>query len=766
VAADDGAGTSDLAVPLTSDVGVVLDGQSGLPRGWVTAASRVVPLTVAVELESGGDEMPGTTGGLTYVDTQRHQAARLGGEVSGTNLAVQAGEHTIETDAGAWRLRTTISTRPTRPRFELRFAASPQGNSEILLRDLRITMALDDPTGWFVEAPGNMIRPGVAADAVSGNVTVRGAGHELGSPGLIALHRGDDPLTVVVWPFSRAEPATMTLRPDTGGLHLEIDTGLAGAVAPDEWLEHGPIYLDAIDRPWSDVVHDIKRWYPAIGMHAPADRPTWTAAVNIFEVMVGSAPFHGGHSYSPYPTVADLIADLDRISRLGFDCVQLMPRHPYPSYNIHETGDVAITYGDPQEIRRLVTACHQRGLRIILDILLHGVVDKDVIRRTVALVERGPYAERLDEPCADVYDQASVDISWCRHIVAFAPHWIEGSPEHHGLLDTQPEWFMRDSRGAVTGIYTHALDIANRDWQDHFIAACEYLIGDHGFDGFRFDAPLYNHFANWSPATRRHASHSSLAAFDLLRRLRQRLHALRDDLLLLSEPGGALARESLDVCYSYDELWLPAALFDHNQSPTYDWRRVHNGKELATWCRDLDATLPEGSVSAHFIDVHDTMWWRLPGDQWRREQIGLDATKAALVIHALRGGAFMTFVGGEYGIEAELARILALRRDCPELRDGVTDYDAAACDADAIYCVIRRTSSSAALVAVNTSTDVVRCTCVVSSGVPLVENGERLVDTWNGEDIRHEITDNTVSVDLSFHRLQPRVLVRATSSRG
>jgi hypothetical protein len=706
------------------------------------------PLTVTVELESGGVEVPGTTGGLTYIGTQRHQA----------DLTDLAGERTFEAEAGPWRLRAKLASRPTHPRHELRLAVSPQGDGELLLRDLRVTLSLDDPSGWFVEAPGNMIRTGVAADALSGSITVRGAGHELGSPGIVALHRVGEPLTAVVWPLSRADPVTMTLRPDAAGISLEIDTGLAGAVAPGEWLEHGPIYLDAVDRPWSDVVHEIKGWYPSIGVHSPANRPAWTTAVNIFEVMVGAAPFHGGHSYSPYPTVADLIADLDRVAGLGVDCLQLMPRHPYPSYNIHETGDIATTYGDTDEIHRLVAECHERGLRIILDILLHGVVDKEVIRRTVALVEHGPHAERLDDRCADVYDPASVEISWCRHIVAFAPYWIEGSPEHHGLLDAHPGWFMRDSQGTVTGVYTHALDIADPAWQDHFIAACEQMVGDYDFDGFRFDAPLYNHFANWSPSTRRHASHSSLAAFDLLRRLRRRLHAVRDDLLLLSEPGGALARESLDVCYSYDELWLPSALFDRCQSPAYDWRRVRNGKELALWCRDLDATLPNGSVSAHFIDVHDTMWWRLPGDQWRREQIGLDATKAALVIHALRGGAYMTFVGGERGIEAELARIHALRHDYPELRDGAADYDAVTCDADAIYCVARRTPAHAALVAVNTSAEEVRCSCVVDAAALLAGRGSQLVDAWNGEQIRHEVAGGMVTVDVSFNPFQPRVL--------
>jgi glycosidase len=742
-------------------VEIRLDEQTGLPSGLAASpAGPVVPLRLGIELETGGVEAPGTMGGLTYLGTDRHVALEV---TSGSVEHVTTGpeeSYAFETIAGEWRVRWTVAFRAEHPRVELRVAVSPTRPSEGVLRDLHLNAELDagDLDHWRVEAPGNMLRPGVQASAICEPVWVLSAGHELGSPGMTAFHHADEPVTLVVWPFSRSEQVLITLEPSEDALRLHIQTQLAGIVRPGEWLEHGPIYLDVLDKPWSEVRDEVKGWYPSMGIITPRDRPAWTSAVSIFEVMVGSAPFYDGYQYCPYPTLRDLIDDLDRIRELGFECLQLMPRHPYPSYNIHEPGDVSATYGDPTELRALVDACHERGMRIILDILLHGVIDKAVMERTVELVKNGPHATRLDDPCSDPYSFDSVEISWCRHILAFAPYWIDGAPDHHPLLDAHPEWFMRDSEGSVTGVYTHALDIANEDWQDDFITACEAMVWEYEIDGFRLDAPLYNRFANWSETARRHASYSSLGALRLLRELRRRLHALSSDVLLFSEPSGPLVRESLDLTYCYEESWLIPSLFDTEGREAHEWRRVRTGRELAAWCRELDAALPDGSASAHFVDCHDTMWWRLSGDHWRREQVGLPATKALVAIYALRGGAYMTFVGGEQGVEAELWRALALRRSLPEIRDGSVEYDALSVGDEAVYGVLRRVGDRAAIVAVNTS-DAPRTCTVVAPGLAL-DGAQRVFDAWTGEWLSCATSsDDTVRLDLSFAPYQARALI-------
>ncbi len=752
-------------------VEITLDGETGLPCAFAAYPNGpTVPLRLGVELDTGGDETTGTTGGLTYIDTRRRAALEL---VPGSLRHTTNGptEHyVIDTRAGEWLVRTSIVFRPARPRVELRVAVSPQETdaAEALLRNLYLDAELTgDLDAWLLEAPGNTLRPSLAASAFAEQVSIQTAGYELGSPGIVAVHHIAEPVTLIIWPMSRSEQGPITIQRTGSGLRLHYDTQLAGAVPASEWIEHGPIYLDVLPEPWDDVRRGIQNWYRSIGVQTPTDRPSWCSETSLYEVMIGSAPFRGGHHYAPYPSFNDLIHDLDRIADLGFDCLQLMPRHPYPSYNIHQPGDVATTYGTPDELRQLIDACHRRGLRILLDILLHGVIDKQAVEKTARLVRTGPHAKQLDDPCLDIYGEQRVEISWCRHILEFEAHWYAGAPDRHPLLDDHPDWFMRNSHGAITGRYTHALDIANHEWQECFIQTCETLLRDYSIDGFRFDAPFYNLFANWAPQARRHASYSNLSYVQLFHRLRPRLHAISPEVILYTEPSGPLARESLDLNYGYPESWLIGSLFDDRLDNAHDWRRVSTGRELAAWFRDFDATLPPGSATAHFVDCHDTIWWRLPGDLWRREQIGLPGTKALVAIYALRGGAYLTCAGGETDVEPHLKRVHALRTYLPEMRDGAIDYTSVSSDHDAIYAVVRHNRHRATLVAVNASAQPLSASVRVETAALPGQLGPQVLDAWTGEWLPSpshkpapdDVRTTGLAFELDFEPYQVRVLV-------
>jgi glycosidase len=737
-----------------------LDPVTGLPAAIATRAGDLaVPLSFGIELETGGREVPGTSGGIAYVDTDRH---------FGTTLAPDSLEHTtrgpeetlsVRTQAGTWQIRTCVTFRDEHPRVELRIAVSPvQGADETVLRDLHLRLTLGDARSWRVETPGNMLRPGVSAMEIQERIDILTAGNLTGAPGIVVVHDDERPASLVFWPLSRAESGNITLESGVEGLDIRYQTQLGGVVPPGEWIEHGPVYLDLVERPWSELRRELRGWYPSVGVGTPRDQPEWGSHANLFEATVGPTPFYDDHEYNPYPTLADLVADLDRISKLGFDCVQLMPRQPYPSYNIHTPGDVTTTWGRPDELRALIDGCHARGMRLILDILMHGVIDHASIDRAVAVVHSGPHMERLRERCADPYTMVSREISWSRHILAFEPHWRAGAPAHHTLLDEHPEWFMRDSAGDVTGIYTNALDIANEEWQDRYVDGCVAIVRDYGIDGFRLDAPLYNEFGNWSQATRRHASYSNLGCRRLFRKLRRRLRAVNPDVLVYTEPSGPLLREAIDLTYSYEEFWLIPSLYPPDHDPGPDWRRVRNGRELSAWFRDFDQALPAGSYSAHALDCHDTMWWRINGDHWRREQIGLPATKAMLAVHALRPGSYMTFIGGETGIEAELTIAHALRRLLPEIARGTADYDAVSTDHDAVYSVLLRGAGRAALVVVNVTDAPVKVRAEVATNDG--ERPERVFDGWAGEWLAGPRPgDGTSTFDLELEPFQARALL-------
>jgi len=115
----------------------------------------------------------------------------------------------------------------------------------------------------------------------------------------------------------------------------------------------------------------------------------------IFEAQIGFSVFSEVNQYSPYPQVRNLIDDLNRISQMGFSCIQLMPKQPYPSYNVHDYADIGISYGDVVEIKELIQKAHAKGIKVIFDVLLHGVLDKEIIKIAADAVRSGPYKALL-----------------------------------------------------------------------------------------------------------------------------------------------------------------------------------------------------------------------------------------------------------------------------------------------------------------------------------------------------------------------------------
>ena len=76
----------------------------------------------------------------------------------------------------------------------------------------------------------------------------------------------------------------------------------------------------------------------------------------------------------------------------------------------------------------------------------------------------------------------------------------------------------------------------------------------------------------------------------------------------------------------------------------------------------------------------------------------------------------MMFTGGESGMEEDLARTLALRRQRDELREGAADFSAAVLDHEAVFAVLRYRGLAGVLVLVNLGTQAVSTMCELKHG--------------------------------------------------
>jgi glycosidase len=721
-----------------SDLRVEVDPTTGSPRRlWcANTPNDAIDLDCSLTIVDGGEERRGPVGGLIYEGTDEVTIADGGlgpllSTISHTTRTFRLAATTSRPDD--WELSWIYAFRSAVPRLaitvELRAVSA-----DAIARNVRLdlTVHLDDRERWRVQSPGNRLRPDVPLAEVTRPVGVSPAGGLAGSAGLIAFERTDRCRTLVVWPLSKTEIGDVILRPAEAGAAIEWTTDVGGMPGALGTLLCAALHLDLVDGPFASLLETIPECLASLGITSPDAPPAWAVSANLYEVQVGFSIFAGGDRYAPYPEAQDLLDDLDRIEGLGYNALQIMPRHPFPSYNVFDYSDITTSYGEESVIRRIVDACHARGMHVILDILMHGVVDGEAITQAVDGVRSGPYADRLDTPMRNILELDRLDpeerefdaIAWAAHLRNFEAFWVAGSPMHHPLVDAHPDWFCRDSAGRITGRYTKAFDLAHPDWQRWFIDHALALVERLGIDGFRFDAPIYDYFHNWSERTRTNAAVSMLGCLSLFEQLRMELRAANPEALLYTEPSGVLLRQSMDVTYNYDETWLVRAVMTGGAGRD---QGVRNGYELGRWFADRDASLPRGSLTAHHIDSHDTFWWPDPGQKWRREVYGLPATAALMTLFALSGGPYMTFVGGEIGIEPQVRAVAALRSSRPEFTQGVSVYDAVTVSDPDIYAVVRQSPARSSLLLVNLSDREIATQCALARDPASTSDASRMV---------------------------------------
>lgn len=683
-----------------SPISVDVDSATGLPIGLRFGdLERTISVTLSGDFE--GVEDRGWTGGLRYENVEHVAGLALTTTVPSRSHKGTCDEYSFGARLGDMDVQLRYRLFPTSPYLEV--VAELSAQDELIVRNVTASILIEgDPNSQTLFTPGNAIRRGLrVAELGSEAFGISPLGGLRGSSGLISVSEGAAVLTV--WPNQISEISEVVAHAADRGLTLEIETGFAAELRPGSSAEVMLVTLDLQEGSTDDITRQWPDWASRYGLTSPPVKPRWVPSSTIYEVQIGTSYFWGGNSYSRYAEIADLTADLDRVQELGFSVIQLMPRQPYPSYNVHDYADVSTSYGDEQELRQLVSTAHERGMRVILDVLLHGVLDNESMDMAIDGIMGGPLRDRLQEETGDSFgtdlsDSTNYYIAWSRHILDFAEAWKGGSPQRSALQDEHPEWFYRNSAGDVTGVYTKAFDARHPGWQAYFRQAMLRLVEELDVDGFRFDAPTYNYFANWADWARARASSSPLGCVPLFVDLRRDIKSLKPEALMYTEPSGHLLRRSMDLNYNYDEQWLVTALANPTDARS---RGVRSAREFMQWIEDRDAFLPVGGQTAHHIDSHDTFWWPQWGKKWRREQFGIETVQALAVAFMALDGPFMMFTGGEEGIESELRLVNGIRRAKPGLWASAAGFDTAADPTGHLFIAVRRRETAELAVVVN-----------------------------------------------------------------
>jgi maltooligosyltrehalose trehalohydrolase len=212
----------------------------------------------------------------------------------------------------------------------------------------------------------------------------------------------------------------VALQPQSDGTHAatvpELPPGSDYALR----LDGGPPLPDPVSRWQPHGVHGASRVVDpdAFAWTDGAWRGLPLEALVFYELHTGT--------FTPEGTFDAVIARLDELGELGVTAVELMPVAQFPGtrnwgYDGAHLYAPQHSYGGPEGLKRLVDACHARGLAVFLDVVYNHLGPEGNY-----LGQFGPYfSARYHTPWGDALNFDDRDCGPVRrHFVANALYWL------------------------------------------------------------------------------------------------------------------------------------------------------------------------------------------------------------------------------------------------------------------------------------------------------------------------------------------------------
>ena len=210
-----------------------------------------------------------------------------------------------------------------------------------------------------------------------------------------------------------------------------------------------------------------------------------------------------------------LTEKLDYLQWLGVDCIWLLPCFPSPlrdgGYDIADFFDIHPDYGTVDDFKHFVDQAHQRGLRVIVDLVMNHTSSEHPWFQASRADRDGPYG--------DWYVWGDDDTRWGEARIIF--------------IDTEPSnWTWDPLRGQYYWhrFFSHQPDLNydNPAVQDQMLNVLRFWL-DIGLDGFRLDAVPYLYERDGTNGENLPETHA------FLKRVRAEIDAHYSDRVLLAE---------------------------------------------------------------------------------------------------------------------------------------------------------------------------------------------------------------------------------------
>ncbi|HUQ43889.1 MAG TPA: alpha-glucosidase [Candidatus Limnocylindria bacterium] len=376
----------------------------------------------------------------------------------------------------------------------------------------------------------------------------------------------------------------------------------------------------------------------------------------------GDAWWQTGVVYQIYPRsfadangdgVGDLAGIIDRLDHLagspdslGVDAIWLSPIYPSPDfdfgYDVADYVGVDRRYGSLADFERLVKGAHERGLRVILDLVLNHSSSQHAWFRASRESRQGPYADWYiwrDSPGRSLLGRRRPPNNWRSFFGGSAWTWDERREQFylHTFLPEQPDlnWRHPPAREALLGVVQAWLD--------------------RGVDGFRLD--VFNSFFKEASLRSNPRRIGRRGRWSWQRHLYDRdqpeLRGAIDELRALvdAKPG------RMTVGELFDGSIADAAGFVAPRHLIFDWSMISlpwNAGAFRTAIERRDGIFGPGRWPANVLSNHDqprhASRYDAPGPKAPADGFGDARAKvAATMLLTLRGTPFL-YYGEEIGL--------------------------------------------------------------------------------------------------------------------
>lgn len=645
----------------------------------------------------------------------------------------------LVTQEDSWQIATSYHLHSTDASVTRRFRLSHGGTAPVVLRcvDLQVpNLCLGPADTCRFQAPDQNVVPDIALASLPEGYLDDFGQRSMpdGAAGVLGVEHPPSGSVILVWAHSEEEPFQFTVARAGDRITFVQRWWVADRFTEGHVIEFGEQHLRLSHDGWASALEWFQEWYRTTRWVVPENIPDWVRNFKSYEVHVGPKRFAQGVTYQPFRRVSVITARLPEIRDLGFNVLQLMPRCPFPSYSVHDYHDIDTQYGDRDEVVDLVQRAHRLGMRILLDVVIHGVFDKTLVH---------------------------VQNAWSRTLAGYG-HDI------NPYLLNHPEWFAKDEYGQFALASTYAFNYGHPGWQRFIVEVLKHYVRELDVDGFRVDAPTWNTFPNWDPDWTAHhrASQGRLAVIQLYEQAERELKALKPDCIIYSEGVGPIWARASDCCYNYDEQWIFSALVPVVSPRGFAWRftgtarRQVTARELSRWLEDRRRVYPDGTIKIHHVDSHDTHEWGGLG-QFRREAFAIPATRALFALCAFIDGGIQNFVGAEEGSEDFYRHVIHRRDTIPALNGGGCDYTAVQVSDDMVFAPLRETNGSIAIPVINLKSSPVEvCLTIPCRGNPWpLSRDPFVVDAFNDDRFAVTVTKDRLRVTVPLDAFGVRLLI-------